>query len=120
MKIAITAQGPGAGAPVDQRFGRAACFVLVDTTSGETRSLDNDAGQRAAQGAGIQAVEAIAGLGAECLITGDVGPKAFFALEAAGITTYVGAHGTVSDAIEAFEHRELRRASGPGHRGHRW
>lgn len=120
MKIVVTARTEGTQAQVDPRFGRAAWFVAVDTDTGAAESVSNRAGVQAAQGAGTQAVQTIAGLGAQCLITGDIGPKAFSALEAAGIKPFIGAEGTVSEAIEAFAEGRLRQADGPGHPGHPW
>ena len=118
MKVVVTATGEGPEATVDQRFGRAAFFVAVDTDRGTAESVSNAAGVAAVQGAGTQAVQTIAGLDAECLITGDIGPKAYRALEAAGITTFVGAGGTVREALEDMAQGRLRQADGPGHRGH--
>jgi predicted Fe-Mo cluster-binding NifX family protein len=118
MKIAVTASGETLDSPVDPRFGRAALFVLVDTDSGSAEATDNSAGVQSAQGAGIQAAETISRLGAECLITGHCGPKAYRALEAAGIEVYVGASGTIAQAIEQLEAGQLRRADGPDVGGH--
>ena len=103
---------------VDQRFGRAAAFVLVDTDSGEFRSENNAAGVAAAQGAGVQAAETVAGLGAKRLITGHCGPKAFRTLAAAGIEVYTGASGTVAEAVEQLESGALSRLTGPDRKGH--
>jgi len=51
--------------PVDSRFGRAAFFLVVDTESGSVETHSNDQNVNAAQGAGIQAAEAVARLGAD-------------------------------------------------------
>jgi len=118
MKVAVTARSEGASAPIDPRFGRAAWFVIVDTESGEVHSIDNQAGVNAAQGAGTQAVQAIAAQGVQRLVTGDVGPKAFFALQAAGIEPFIGASGTVSSAVEALLEEKLQQASAPTRMGH--
>jgi predicted Fe-Mo cluster-binding NifX family protein len=103
---------------VDPRFGRARSFIVVDTDSGEATVVDNSSGTGAAQGAGIQAAERICHLGAECLITGHCGPKAFRALEAAGIAVYTGASGTVADAVEQLRSGALERARQPDVGGH--
>jgi predicted Fe-Mo cluster-binding NifX family protein len=113
MKVVVTSTGEGMDSEVDPRFGRAAMFVMIDTETGETRSADNAAGAGAAQGAGIQAAETISRLGAECLITGHCGPKAFRALKAAGIEIYTGASGTITEAVEQLKSGELRLTSGP-------
>ncbi len=118
MKVVVTSSGTTLDAPVDPRFGRAAQFVCVDTATGETVATGNAAGVAAAQGAGVQAAETVTRLGAECLLTGHCGPKAFRALDAAGIPVYIGASGTVAEALEQLEAGRLERATGPDVGGH--
>jgi predicted Fe-Mo cluster-binding NifX family protein len=118
MKVVVSSTGQGLDSKVDPRFGRASTFVLTDTDTGETVSADNSGGANAAQGAGVQAAETVSRLGAECLITGHCGPKAFRALRAAGIEVYSGASGTVADAIEELKSGELRLMTGPDVNGH--
>ena len=110
MKIIVSASGEGLEAQVDPRFGRAAGFVLFDTQTREACNIDNRQSLNAAQGAGIQAAEAVSRLGAECLITGHCGPKAYRTLQAAGIRVYTGAAGTVGEAIAALEQGRLTPA----------
>jgi predicted Fe-Mo cluster-binding NifX family protein len=118
MKIAVTAKGEGLSAEVDERFGRAACFVLYDTETKTASTVDNGQSVNAAQGAGIQAAETIARAGAQCLLTGHCGPKAFRTLSSAGIRIYNGAAGTVAQAIAAFEQGRLAQASAADVDGH--
>jgi predicted Fe-Mo cluster-binding NifX family protein len=118
VKILITANGETLDAPVDSRFGRAARFILYDSTTREVTAVDNRQNLEAAQGAGIQAAEIVSRLGAECLLTGHCGPKAFRALSAAGIRVYNGASGTVAQAIASFEAGRLRQAAGADVDGH--
>lgn len=118
MKIVVTATGETLAAPVDQRFGRAARFIVYDTATKGIESVDNAQNLQAAQGAGIQAAETVSRLGGECLLTGHCGPKAFRALSAAGIRVYNGASGTVAEAIAAFEAGKLAPAAGSDVDGH--
>ncbi len=118
MKVVVTSSGKSLDAAVDPRFGRAPQFICVDTATGETTVVDNTAGVSAAQGAGVQAAETVARLGADCLLTGHCGPKAFRALEAANIPVYVGASGTVADALQQLEKGRLERATKPDVGGH--
>lgn len=93
---------------VDPRFGRAAGFVVVDSETGETRYLDNRRAQMMGHGAGLQAAETIARAGAKVLLTGQVGPKAFQALSAAGIKVVQNLAGlTVGQAVERFRKGEM-------------
>jgi len=118
MKVEITSQGQDLAAAVDPRFGRARYFVLVDTESGATSAADNSQNLNAAQGAGIQAGKNVADLGAQAVITGHVGPKAFATLRAAGIDIYTGATGTVADAVDQFKAGSLQQAAGANVEGH--
>jgi predicted Fe-Mo cluster-binding NifX family protein len=75
-------------------------FVLFDTETGERGRVDNAAGIAAAHGAGVRAAETLSRLGVECVITGQLGPKASQALQVAGIKVIVGEEGTVQQAVE--------------------
>ena len=83
--IAVTSEGPALTDMVDPRFGRAAGFVVVNLATGATSYVDNGGSQVMSQGAGIQAAENVAKAGAQVVLSGFVGPKAFTALSAAGI-----------------------------------
>jgi predicted Fe-Mo cluster-binding NifX family protein len=81
-------------------------------------SHDNAQNLNALQGAGVQAGQAVARLGAEAVLTGHVGPKAFHALSAAGIAVCTGATGTVREAVEQFKAGQLQAAQKPDVAGH--
>ena len=95
MKIAITSTGDTKSSKADPRFGRARYFLIFDTATSEYEVIDNTINMEAPQGAGIQAAETVVDQGAKILITGHCGPKAFRALEAAGVKLVVGVAGTV-------------------------
>ncbi len=118
MKIAVSAQGAALESPVDPRFGRARYFVVFDTETGGSSASDNGVNLNAAQGAGIQAAGNVADLGVQAVVTGNVGPKAYAALSAAGVEVYIGASGTVRQAIDAFRAGTLSRAEKPTVEGH--
>lgn len=118
MRLIITSEGPGMNSRVDPRFGRAKHFVLFDTETGEVSSHDNAQNLNAPQGAGIQAAQAVARLGAEAVLTGNVGPKAFATLQAANIAVYTGAAGTVNEAIEQYKRGQLQQATKANVEGH--
>lgn len=118
MKLIITAQGTDLTSTVDPRFGRAAYFVIYDTDSKQASAIDNAQNLNAVQGAGIQAACNVIEAGAECVITGNVGPKAFTTLQAGKISIYVGAEGTVQEAIEQFNSGKLKTADQANVEGH--
>jgi predicted Fe-Mo cluster-binding NifX family protein len=118
MKIAITSTGHTLESEVDQRFGRAKLFLIVDTETNETKAVDNQQNLDAPQGAGIQAAKTIIDQGAEALITGHCGPNAFKALQTSGVKIVVGAQGTVGQMVEKLKNGELEFAQNsdvPGH-----
>lgn len=118
MKIVITSQGPGMNSAVDPRFGRAACFIAVESDTGEFTAYDNSTGLNAAQGAGVQAGRYVADIGAKAVVTGQVGPKAFATLKAAGVAIYTGAAGTVQEALDAYKAGQLSAAGEASVEGH--
>jgi len=118
MKIVVTAQGAKMESPVDPRFGRARYFVLVDTETGQHQAHDNAQNLNAPQGAGIQSAQTVAQLGAQVVLTGHVGPRAFATLSAANIAVHTGATGTVKEAVEQFQGGRLESAAKADVQGH--
>ena len=118
MKVIVTSQGQDLDSPVDPRFGRAKYFIVVDTETGDFSAADNSQNLNAAQGAGVQAGKNVVDLGAEAVITGHVGPRAFATLQAGGVAIHTGASGTVADAIEQFKAGTLMQSSGADVEGH--
>ena len=117
MKIAISSSGTDQSAQVDPRFGRCQYFIIVDTDSGKTEAIPN-AAQSAGGGAGIQAAQTIADQGAETVLTGNVGPNAHRALQAANISVATGVSGTVSDAVKAFQEGKYTATDSPTVQSH--
>jgi len=113
MKVCITARGTSLDSPVDERFGRAEVFLLVETETMDLEALSNTRG-RDSHGVGIASGSLIADAGAEALLTGHCGPKALEVLSAAGIRVYNGARGTVRETLDAFLQGELNEAVAPG------
>ncbi len=103
MKIAITAKKPNLESELDPRFGRAAYILIIDSETKAFEALDNSKNANAFKGAGIQAATLISEKGAEILMTGYCGPKAFQILEAAGIKVAADMGGTVQEALAALK-----------------
>jgi predicted Fe-Mo cluster-binding NifX family protein len=104
---------------MDSRFGRAAYILIVNTKTLDYEVLDNTENANALKGAGIQAATMISDRGAEALLTGFCGPKAFAVLDAAKINVVNDLDGTVRDAVTAFNEGELTFADGANVEG-RW
>lgn len=118
MKIAVTATGKTLDSPLDQRFGRAARFIVWDSESATYEVLDNTQNLNANQGAGIQTAGNVVRSGAHVLISGHLGPKAFQVLNAAGIEMYCADVATVNDALEAYAAKRLEAIVAPTVEGH--
>lgn len=118
MLICITSQGPDLESQVDPRFGRAAIFIIADSETGDFKAIDNQQNLQAAQGAGVQASQTVAGSGARVVLTGHCGPKAFTTLSAAGIEIFTGASGTVAQALEKYKAGDFKKTAGADVEGH--
>jgi predicted Fe-Mo cluster-binding NifX family protein len=117
MKICVTATAASLEAQIDPRFGRCSYFVIVDSETMRFEAIPNMAAG-VSGGAGIQAAQTIANKNVKLLITGNVGPKAFQALSAAGIEVVTGAVGTVREAVEKFRRGQLSTTGAPSVGGH--
>ncbi len=118
-KIAVSAEGPTLDHALDPRFGRAAGFLIVNPQTLEHEYVDNGASQAMSQGAGIQAAEIVVHAGAKVVLTGYVGPKAFQALQAAGISIAQDLQDlTVREAVKRYTSGKIEMATAPNRRGH--
>jgi len=118
MKIAMSAKGKTLESPLDQRFGRAANFIVIQTNNMEVEVVDNSA-VAASGGAGISAAEMIVKKDVETVITGNVGPNAMNVLKAAKIKIYKGSAESVKENVELFKKGQLVEISKtvPAHYG---
>jgi predicted Fe-Mo cluster-binding NifX family protein len=112
MKIAITATAPDLDADIDPRFGRCRYFIIIDPETIELETLEN-AAAGAGGGAGIATAQGLAGKGIEAVLTGNCGPNAYTALEAAGIKLITGVTGKVRDAVNDYKSGKLKASTQP-------
>ena len=117
MKVAVTSTGKTLDAQVDQRFGRAAYFAIVDPETMAFTVIENQ-NAAAAGGAGINSAKAVVDAGTEAVLTGNCGPNAQRTLSAAGVKLYTGVTGTVAEAVELFKGGRLTEAAGPNVESH--
>jgi len=118
MKIAFSTSGADLNAPLDTRFGRAAKFLIYDTEALSFAVIDNLQNLNAAQGAGIQSAQTVAAGGAQALVSGHCGPKAFRVLTAAGIKVYTSDAPTVAAALELYREGKLKVSEQADVEGH--
>ncbi|HHW15432.1 MAG TPA: dinitrogenase iron-molybdenum cofactor biosynthesis protein [Firmicutes bacterium] len=118
MRLAITSTGPSLDNALDEHFGRARYILIVDLETESVEAIDNHANFNAPQGAGINAAQSVADRGAEWVLTGHAGPKAFAALHRAGIRVAAVSGGSCRDALERFRRGELQAIAGPDVESH--
>jgi predicted Fe-Mo cluster-binding NifX family protein len=111
-KICITAAGNSLDSMVDPRFGRCSFFIIIDPGTGKFEAIANP-NVAAMGGAGVQSAQLVVEKGVTTVLTGNVGPNAFQALNAAQIEIIIGISGKVSDVLEKYKQGELKRAQSP-------
>jgi predicted Fe-Mo cluster-binding NifX family protein len=84
MILLISVQQADMNSPVDDRFGRAAWFLRVNSDTLDWQALENP-GSNNRGGAGVSAAQFAVNQQVEAVISGDFGPNAVAALQAAGI-----------------------------------
>ncbi|MFO7991024.1 MAG: NifB/NifX family molybdenum-iron cluster-binding protein [Thermoplasmata archaeon] len=117
MKIAVSASGSDVESTVDLRFGRCPYFIIVDTESEKEPEAWENTHKDGMGGVGPQVVQALAEMGVETVITGNLGPNASRALDSAGIDVYT-ADGKISDAIDRLKEGELEKLESQTVEGH--
>ncbi len=118
MKIIITASSPSLDADFDPRFGRGAYFLVVNPETMEWEAFPNP-GVNASGGAGTQAAQFVAEKMVEAVISGDFGPNAAPALNAAGVAMVLNkTSGSIRAIVERYKAGELQQVSGPTASGH--
>ena len=112
MKVCVTSTGSDLNALIDPRFGRCMVFLFIDTETMEFEAVANPAAT-AGGGAGTKAAQIVADKGAIAVLTGNVGPNAYSALDAAGIKIYVGLSGSCKEAVDKFKNSKLETTAAP-------
>ncbi len=109
MKVCIPTEGEGGiDAPVGQHFGRVPTYTIVDLDTNEVEVTQNTSEHMG--GVGLPP-EFISKTGTHVMLCGGLGPKAVTMFEQFGIDVFVGASGTVRDAIEAWQQGQLMEAT---------
>jgi predicted Fe-Mo cluster-binding NifX family protein len=109
MKICIpTNNDGGLEDSVCEHFGRAPTYTVVDTDTGHVRVIRNSSEHMGGAG---KPPEQIAATGADVLVCSGLGPRAIDMLCSYGIAVYIGATGTVKQAVESYKRGSLTPAS---------
>ena len=107
MNIAISSSGKTLDSSLDPRFGRCACFLIVNPADMRYEAFDNQSATQSS-GAGIQAAQFLADKNVNVVITGHVGPNAVQTLEAAGIDIFAEQQGTIKEVVEKYKSGGLK------------
>ncbi len=84
MILLISVQQADMNSPVDDRFGRSTWFLRVNSDTLDWQALENP-GWNNRGGAGVAAAQFAIDQKVDAVISGDFGPNAVAALQAAGI-----------------------------------
>ena len=107
MIILFSSCGKDWNALLDERFGRAAGFVLYNQEEDTLSWHSNEENLNASHGAGTQAAQFAINSGASILITGHVGPKAFDVLKLSDIDVLLSSEAPLKEVYEAFKKGKL-------------
>lgn len=101
-QIAICSTSSSPTSLVDERFGRCTCFMIWNSETNEYNAFTNSSTE-AAHGAGTGAVQGLLQRDVSLVLAQRVGPKAFVAMEQAGIKVFTGIAGmTVAEALQNY------------------
>jgi len=112
MKICVTSQGDNLDAQVDPRFGRCPYFIIGDTDTSEFEAIQNP-NINGMGGVGVQSGQVMSEKQVKAVLTGNVGPNAFQALQAGDIEVITGVSGKVKEAIEKYKKGEFKSTQDP-------
>lgn len=96
------------GETIGEHFGRVPTFTIVDTETNETEVIPNTSHH---MGGGGYPPELMANANVNVMLCSNLGHRAIGMFEEFGIEVYVGAHGTVEDAIHMWKNNMLQMAT---------
>ena len=109
MKVCIPTIGEnGLENIVGEHFGRVPTYTIVDLDSENVKVIPNTSHHMGGQ---VDPPEIMASEGVNVMICQGLGRRAITMFEELGIEVYIGASGTVKEAIEAFKNGRLQKAS---------
>ena len=103
MKLIISAQDSLLESPIDRRFGRSPWLISVNVETKEWKAYQNP-GASQSGGAGVAAAQFVIDQAADVVISGDFGPNASRAFQAASVEIRLFTEDilTVQDAVDHF------------------
>ena len=109
MKVSVPSMGEkGLDEQVGEHFGRVPTYTIVDTETDEVQIIQNTTMHMGGQG---YPPDMLSEHGVNVMICGGLGRRAITMFEEMGIMVYIGAHGTVKDAIRMWQDGQLQAAT---------
>ena len=109
MKICVpTVSDKGLEAHVGEHFGRVPTYTIIDLDTNEVKVVPNVSHHMGGQG---NPPEIMAREGVNAMVCQGLGRRAIALFDDLGIDVYIGASGTVKDAVEAFRQNLLQKAT---------
>jgi predicted Fe-Mo cluster-binding NifX family protein len=109
MKVCIpTNSDKGLNDYVGEHFGRVSTYTIVDLEKNDVKVIPNTSNH---MGGTKNPPEVLAEYGVNVMICQGLGRRAIIMFNDFGIDVYIGASGTVKDAIDAYKKGELTKAS---------
>ncbi|MDG6225527.1 MAG: NifB/NifX family molybdenum-iron cluster-binding protein [Candidatus Thermoplasmatota archaeon] len=109
MKVGIPSmRGTGLDDEIGEHFGRVPFYTIVETDSGSVKVIKNTSEHMGGQGL---PAELLRKEGVHTMICRGLGRRAIAMFEESNIDVFVGASGTVRDALESLKRGDLPKAS---------
>jgi predicted Fe-Mo cluster-binding NifX family protein len=109
MRVCIPTIGnKGLEDSVGEHFGRVPTYTIVDLETDDVKAIPNTSHHMGGQG---DPPEIMAKEEVNVMICQGLGRRAISLFESLGIEVYIGASGTVRDAITMFQQGELHKAT---------
>lgn len=106
MKIAVPAKGKTLESELDERFARAAYFLVYDIEDETYEFFSPDNSQE--HGVGTKIVNELSDRGINAVISKNLGENALTALKAANIKSYIASDGNVKENIDLLKSEKLQ------------
>jgi predicted Fe-Mo cluster-binding NifX family protein len=108
MKICIPTMGnKGLEDSVGEHFGRVPTYTIIDLDTNHIKVIPNISHHMGGQG---YPPEILSKEGVNVMVCRGLGRRAISMFEEIGIDVYIGASGTVKDAVQAYKNGQLQRA----------
>ncbi len=109
MKICFPTMGArGIDEELGEHFGRVPTYTIVDTETGDAKVVDNTSEHGGGSGYPPEIIKAT---GADIMVVSGLGRRAIMMFEEYGIMVYVGASGSVRDALAMYKAGRLEAAT---------